>query len=79
LHREDVVKILFNEIAPSQKERRGGYTRIVKLSQRQGDASQGAILEFVDLTAIPASVPETKSSEAAKADEPAVAETKAKE
>ena len=48
LHQEDVVKILFNEIAPAQKERRGGYTRILKLNQRQGDASQKAILEWVD-------------------------------
>src|SRR5437016_10779402 len=49
LHQEDVVKILFNEIAPAQKERRGGYTRIVRLNQRQGDASQRAILEWVDM------------------------------
>jgi large subunit ribosomal protein L17 len=48
LHQEDVVKILFNEIAPAQKERRGGYTRIFRLNQRQGDASQKAILEWVD-------------------------------
>src|ERR1700685_1217739 len=41
---EDAGKILFNDIAPTQKERRGGYTRIVKLHQRQGDASQLAIL-----------------------------------
>src|SRR6266498_3021036 len=44
LHQEDAVKILFNEIAPRQKDRRGGYTRIVRLNQRQGDASQRAIL-----------------------------------
>src|SRR5207244_2390275 len=31
LHQEDAVKILFNEIAPVQKERPGGYTRIVKV------------------------------------------------
>jgi large subunit ribosomal protein L17 len=49
LHREDAVKILFNEIAPAQKERRGGYTRIVKMGQRQGDAGQKAILEWVDM------------------------------
>jgi len=49
LHREDAVKILFDEIAPAQKERRGGYTRIIRLNQRQGDASQKAILEWVDL------------------------------
>jgi large subunit ribosomal protein L17 len=46
---EDAVKILFNDIAPTQKERRGGYTRIVRLGQRQGDAAQEVILEFVDV------------------------------
>src|SRR2546422_1961549 len=49
LHRQDAVRILFNEIAPAQKERRGGYTRIVKLGRRQGDAAQLAILEWVDV------------------------------
>src|SRR5947208_16899550 len=52
LHQEDMVKILFTEIAPAQKERRGGYTRIVRLDQRQGDASQRAILEWVDLPVV---------------------------
>src|SRR6478735_1762517 len=46
---EEAVKILFNEIAPTQKDRNGGYTRIMKLGQRQGDAAQLAILEFVDI------------------------------
>ncbi|MBI3849596.1 MAG: 50S ribosomal protein L17 [Verrucomicrobia bacterium] len=73
LHQEDAVKILFNEIAPTQKERRGGYTRIVKLHQRQGDASQLAILEWVDVpfeaTPEPAKAEgaaETKTTDAAK-------------
>jgi large subunit ribosomal protein L17 len=49
LHQEDAVKVLFTQIAPAQKERRGGYTRIIKLNQRQGDSAQRAILEWVDL------------------------------
>src|SRR5207342_1580656 len=52
LHQEDATKILFAEIAPAQKERNGGYTRIVKMHQRQGDAAQLAILEWVDLGAV---------------------------
>jgi large subunit ribosomal protein L17 len=52
LHQEDAVKILFDEIAPTQKERRGGYTRIIRMNQRQGDSSQKAILEWVELGAV---------------------------
>ena len=52
LHQEDAVGILFDEIAPSQKERRGGYTRIIRMNQRRGDASQRAILEWVELGAV---------------------------
>ena len=68
LHQEDAVRILFNEIAPVQKDRHGGYTRIVKLGQRQGDASQQAILEWVDVSieAAPAE-PEAKPEKEAKA------------
>jgi large subunit ribosomal protein L17 len=65
LHQEDAVKVLFTEIAPAQKERRGGYTRIVKLGQRQGDAGQKAILEWVDMV-LPEPEPETKPAEEAK-------------
>jgi large subunit ribosomal protein L17 len=48
LHQEDVAKILFKEIAPAFKDRNGGYTRIIKMNQRIGDAAQRAILEWVD-------------------------------
>ena len=73
LHQEEAVKILFAEIAPAQKERHGGYTRIIRLGQRQGDAGQRAILEWVDMPiaaeseaeAAPAKEAESKPTEKA--------------
>jgi large subunit ribosomal protein L17 len=52
LHQEDAAKILFKEIAPAFKERNGGYTRIIKMGQRNGDAATRAILEWVDFTPV---------------------------
>ncbi len=45
---KDVVKILFDEIAPQYAERPGGYTRIIKLGQRKNDAAQVSLLALVD-------------------------------
>ena len=67
LHQDDAVKILFDEIAPTQKARNGGYTRIIKMHQRIGDASQLAILEFVDLPAAAEAPAEERPAKAAKA------------
>jgi large subunit ribosomal protein L17 len=75
---EDAIKILFNDIAPTQKERRGGYTRIIRLGQRQGDAAQQVILEFVDVP-VPEAPAETAQPGAAEAKEPEKAEEKKEE
>ena len=45
---EAIVVKLFTNIAPRMKERPGGYTRILKLGERPGDAAEIVILELVD-------------------------------
>jgi large subunit ribosomal protein L17 len=48
LYSEGIVAKLFTDIAPRMKDRPGGYTRIIKLGQRAGDAAELVILELVD-------------------------------
>ena len=43
----DIVQRLFDDVAPKYAERAGGYTRVVKLGQRKGDAARIARLELV--------------------------------
>jgi len=45
---KDIVRRLFDEIAPRFTERPGGYTRIMRLGRRRGDGAELAIIEFID-------------------------------
>ncbi len=74
----DVIRILFEEIAPTFKDRHGGYTRIVRLSRRQGDAAEIAILEWVDLPSGAAS-PNTTTDASAKTEVQQTSESKPSE
>ncbi|MDR1363102.1 MAG: 50S ribosomal protein L17 [Spirochaetaceae bacterium] len=48
LYDEGITAKLFTNIAPRMKDRNGGYTRIIKLGKRYGDAAEIVILELVD-------------------------------
>ena len=48
LGQKDAVKKLFAEIAPRAADRKGGYTRIIKLGQRLSDSAPMAYIEWVD-------------------------------
>lgn len=45
--KEDVAKKLIDELSPKYKERNGGYTRIVRIGPRRGDAAEMAIIELI--------------------------------
>ncbi|MDR0993745.1 MAG: 50S ribosomal protein L17 [Verrucomicrobiota bacterium] len=79
LKMEAAVAELFSSVAPAMKDRRGGYTRIVKLGKRMSDSSEICILEWVDF------VPKAKKAagtdakaKPAKTEKPVKAEKSAK-
>ena len=51
LGQKDAVKKLFAEVAPRASDRKGGYTRIIKLGRRPSDSAPMAYIEWVDSTA----------------------------
>ena len=75
---EKILNKLFTEISPRMKDRNGGYTRVLKLGYRQGDAADVVILELVDYK-LDNETKEEKSSKNADSSEPkAKKSTKAK-
>ena len=66
LRQKDAVKKLFDDIAPRSAERKGGYTRIIKLGQRKSDSAPIAFLEWVDAGLVVDEEPEEKESKSRK-------------
>ena len=75
---EKILNKLFTELGPRMKDRNGGYTRVLKIGFRQGDAADMVILELVDFTlpteeekAKPAAKAKKADGDAPKAEKPA--------
>ena len=91
LQNKEAIKVLFGEVAAKVAERPGGYTRVIKLGTRQGDAAEIAFIELVDFDENMAKAPKAekktrrsrrstkKAEEAPKAEAPVEEAPKAEE
>jgi large subunit ribosomal protein L17 len=63
----DMIKKIFTEVAPLYKDRKGGYTRVLRLENRPGDNAEMALIELIDATSV-YKKEEPKKDEKAKKD-----------
>ncbi len=70
LKQKPVVKKLFAELGQQHADRAGGYTRIVRVGARIGDAAEMAILEWTGTAVAPAEPTKTESAKTEKAEKP---------
>lgn len=81
LQNKEAIKVLFGEVAAKVADRPGGYTRVIKLGTRQGDAAEIAFIELVDFDENMAKAPKAEKKtrrsrrSTKKAEEAPVAET----
>lgn len=64
LANKEATKALFDEVAPRCANRKGGYTRVIKSTRRQGDGAPMAYIELVDR---PAEAPQAQAAQGEKA------------
>ncbi len=83
LQKKEAIKELFGEVAAKVADRPGGYTRVIKLGTRQGDAAEIAFIELVDfdenMAKTPKAAKKTRRSRKAAGKVEASAETQATE
>ena len=83
LQKKEAIKELFGEVAAKVADRPGGYTRVIKLGTRQGDAAEIAFIELVDfdenMAKTPKAAKKTRRSRKAASKVEVPAETQATE